>query len=178
MGQEGILLPPMEGNPHKLHHAPPIYVSDGAPHKTLEHPESSTHTCTHIYKVESAAMLLATSHESDSCVCVWGGRWFLPFWETLDRSVMILLAFLLLEGAELVNGIARRCNKVSLCSDSRRMERSQKISLSVGLQRVIYSQSADANVLMWNQEVIRSDAVMVTASLCFPATVTVLFCAI
>lgn len=52
------------------------------------------------------------------------------------------------------------------------MERSQKISLFVGLQHVIYFRSADANVLMWNQEVIRSDAVMVTASLCFPATVT------
>lgn len=34
-----------------------------------------------------------------------------PFWETLDKSVMILVAFLLLEGAELVKGMAERRDK-------------------------------------------------------------------
>lgn len=36
------------------------------------------------------------------CVCV------LPFWETLERSVMILLDFLLLEGAGVVRGMANK----------------------------------------------------------------------
>lgn len=30
----------------------------------------------------------------------------LPFWETLDRSVMILMVFLLLEGAVVAKGMA------------------------------------------------------------------------